>query len=96
MSGGSYNYIYCKLLDECGGRMYDKEMNEMIHDLANVLHDLEWWDDGDSSEEKYRKSVADFKEKWFKGDRNERLKGYIDSEIEGCRKRCYELLGVNE
>ena len=93
MSGGSYNYIYCKLLDECGGRMYDMEMNDMVHDLVGVLRSLEWWQSGDSSEDEYRKAVADFKKKWFQGDRCERLKGYIDTEIENTRNRLLELVG---
>lgn len=42
MSGGSYEYIYYRLEEECKGRMYDAEMNDMIKDLAEVLHDLEW------------------------------------------------------
>ena len=42
MSGGSYNYIYNRLLTECAGSMYDVEMNDMIEDLCEVLHDLEW------------------------------------------------------
>ena len=41
MSGGSYNYIGSTLKMECAGRMYDEEMNDLINDLYEVLHDLE-------------------------------------------------------
>ena len=41
MSGGSYNYIYSTLEEECAGYMHDAEMNDMINDLCEVLHDLE-------------------------------------------------------
>ena len=82
MSGGSYNYIYSRLLEECENRMYDAEMNDLINDLCEVLHDLEWWQSCDSSEEKYRATVEKFKAKWFKKDR----KGYIDKTIETLKK----------
>ena len=96
MSGGSYGYIYSTLLSECYGRMYDAEMNDMINDLAEVLHALEWWRSDDCSEEAYRKELAKFKAKWFKGDRQERLKGYIDEQIGIMRSQLYNLIGEVE
>ena len=93
MSGGSYSYIYSTLLNECDGAMYDAEMNDMIKDLADVLHDLEWWKSGDSSEDKYRATLAKFKTKWFQGDREDRLKGYIDDQIGIVRAQLYALIG---
>lgn len=66
MSGGSFNYFYSKMLDEVGESMHDAEMNAMINDLSKVLHDLEWWQSDDISENDYRKSVRKFKNKWFK------------------------------
>ena len=93
MSGGSYSYIYSTLLGECDGRMYDAEMNDLIRDLAEVLHDLEWWQSCDSSEGRYRKTLAKFKEKWFRADRCERLKGYIDEQIGIVRRQLYAMIG---
>lgn len=93
MSGGSYNYIYSKLKEECEGNMYDVEMDELIHDLADVLHDLEWWQSGDNSEKRYRETLAKFKSKWFKIDRNVRLKRYIDVQIGIVKRQLYELIG---
>lgn len=96
MSGGSYSYIYSTLLSECGGRMYDAEMNDMINDLAEVLHALEWWQSSDCSEKEYRKELAKFKSKWFTGNRKERLKGYIDEQIGIVRGQLYSLIGEPE
>lgn len=93
MSGGSYDYIYSKLSNECEDNMYDAEMNDLIKDLCEVLHDLEWWQSGDTSEERYRNTLTKFKAKWFKGDRQERLKGYIDEQIGIVRSQLYSLIG---
>ena len=73
--------------------MYDDEMDDMIHDLCEVLHDLEWWQSGDYSEECYRKKLAKFKQKWFMGDRKTRLKGYIDNQIGLVKAQLYTLIG---
>lgn len=96
MSGGSYSYIYSTLSMECENRMYDAEMNDLIRDLCDVLHDLEWWQSGDSSEDRYRNTLTKFKAKWFKGDRQERLKGYIDEQIGIVRSQLYSLIGEAE
>lgn len=96
MSGGSYSYIFSRLSDECEGRMYDAEMEDLIKDLCGVLHDLEWWQSGDTSEETYKKSLMKFKKKWFGGDRNKRLKGYIDEQIGTVRSQLYALIGEQE
>lgn len=93
MSGGSYNYIYSRLSEECDNHMYDDEMNEMIRDLCKVLHDLEWWQSGDSGEEKYRETLMNFKAKWFRAERKVRLKGYIDKQIGQLKRSLYQLIG---
>lgn len=96
MSGGSYSYIYSTLSMECENRMYDAEMNDLIKDLCEVLHALEWWQSGDYGEESYREELTKFKAKWFKGDRQERLKGYIDEQIGIVRSQLYSLIGEVE
>ena len=96
MSGGSHNYICYKLEEECAGNMCDPEMDELIRDLCDVLHDLEWWHSGDTSETEYRTSVFNFKRKWFHADRNERLKKYIDEQTSLVRKTLYRVLDVGE
>lgn len=96
MSGGSYSYIFSRLSMECEGRMYDAEMNDLIEDLCEVLHDLEWWQSGDSSESRYRNTLTKFKSKWFKGDRQKRLKGYIDEQIGIVRSQLYSLIGESQ
>ena len=92
MSGGSYNYIYSRLSSVCENRMYDAEMDDLIKDSCEVLHDLEWWQSYDLSEEEYRKTLSAFKKKWFKGDREQRLKGYIDEQLSIVRSQLCSLI----
>ena len=94
MSGGSHNYIYSRLSTECAGEMKDAEMNDLIDDLCKVLHDLEWWQSGDTSEEVYRETLSKFKAKWLGGNREERLKSYIDEQLSVTRCTLYNLIGI--
>jgi len=81
MSGGSYNYLYGQIEDEYVGRMYDPILNEMMKDLVVLLKDLEWWQSGDNAEEYYRKTVKEFKRKYFK-DINKTTKEIILKEVD--------------
>lgn len=97
MSGGSYGYISYTLKEECEGRMYDAELDELIKDLAEVLHDLEWWQSGDTGEEKYRRTVRSFKAKWFVTDsRTRNLERIINDKAENMRAELLEMIGGTE
>lgn len=94
MSGGSHNYIYGQLRDVCEGQMYDAEMDDLIRDLCKVLHDLEWWQSGDTSENTYRITLSAFKKKWLNSsERDKRLKGYIDEQMSLVKRQLYNLIG---
>ena len=93
MSGGSHDYVCFKIENELVGCMKDYELNDLIKDIAKLAHDLEWADSGDISDEDYFETVKEFKEKWFKQDRNDRLKEYVDEKIENLKKEIYRLLG---
>lgn len=96
MSGGSYGYHYCTIDNEYVGAMYDAELDEMMRDLVVVLHDVEWWQSADIGEEDYRRTVKLFKDKWFNGNRSERLKPIIDRKIEQLRAELMYLIGEQE
>lgn len=96
MSGGSNNYICYRIEEDLGGQMEDAELNDLINDIAELAHDLEWYESGDTSEANYRKSVFNFKQKWFKSNREERLRGYIDDAIEKLKTDLYSLIGVTQ
>lgn len=86
MSGGSYSYICNRVEEECVNRMYDSQLNEMMKDLVNVLHDLEWWQSCDTGEETYRRTVTEFKKKWFKQTKID-VQKQIESEFERTKDK---------
>lgn len=81
MSGGSYNYMYSRIEDEYAGKMHDSQLNAMMEDLVDLLHDLEWWQSCDYSEDTYRESVNKFKKKWFRQTKID-VQKQIESEFE--------------
>lgn len=95
MSGGSHNYIYYKIEEELVGQMEDEELDDLMNDIATLAHDLEWYHNSDKSRDDYRETVQKFKSKWFKGNREERLKGYVDKAIDDVRQEMYKLLAVS-
>lgn len=95
MSGGSCNYVYCKIQEELVGRMEDDELDDLMRDIAKLARSLEWYLSSDTDKESYKKNVKSFKEKWFNGDRTERLKGYIDKELSDTKEKLYLLIDEN-
>ena len=81
MSGGSYNYTYQQVHDTYVDAMYDKQLNDMIKDLVEVLHDLEWWQSADIGEEDYRQTVTRFKRKWFQRSKTD-IQKLVEHEFE--------------
>ena len=98
MSGGSMDYLYYKIEEEAVGRMGDAELDELMKDIANLLHDCEWWLSGDTCEDTYRKRIAEFKSKWFgkTAHRSERLARLIDEKLDQVRKECRQMIGFEE
>ena len=92
MSGGSHSYVFYQIEEYLCGQMHDRELNDLMTDVCQLAHDVEWFDSCDYSEETYKECVSKFKQKWFKSSRKERLKGYIDKAIEELRKELYSLI----
>ena len=95
MSGGSMDYIYFQV-EEAASMCEDAELSDLLQDAAHVLHEEEWWKSNDKGIDDYHEALAEFKAKWFGQDRCERLKGYVDREINRCRERCYSIIGAKE
>lgn len=92
MSGGSMDYLCYKIENQLS-YVDDLEIKDLMTDLAELMHDLEWWQSGDYGRDSYEETLSKFKAKWFKGDRQERLKGYIDEQIGIVRSQLYSLIG---
>lgn len=86
MSGGHFDYLYWKVEETYVGQMEDFELDEMMKDLCELLHDLEWWQSGDYSEETYRKTVKNFKEKWFGKTEEKRIARLVDKATKDFEK----------
>lgn len=93
MSGGAMDHLYYRVDEHADMFLPDLEMRDLMLDLSKVLHDLEWWRSGDYSQDVYEESLKEFKDKWFKSDRSERLKSYIDSDLKETREQLYKMIG---
>ena len=93
MSGGSHNYIYCHIEEDLVGQMEDRELDDLMKDIATLAHDLEWYHSADTNRDDYRESVRKFKDKWFKQSREERLKKYIEESIKETKEELLNMIG---
>lgn len=92
MSGGSLDYFYYKLEDHVG-EFRDKELDDLVKDLAELFHDREWYLSGDTSLGNWRESRDAFKAKWFtEHGRQERIEKYLDE----IRAEVRETFGYSE
>lgn len=96
MSGGSHNYVCYTIENNLCGQTEDKEIDDLMEDIAKLAHDLEWYHSADIGREDYMSTVREFKRKWFEMDRTERLKVYVDKSIEELRVELYRLLGKSK
>ncbi len=78
MSGGSLNYFY-SYLESHVGDFGDKELDELVKDLAELFHAREWYLSSDTSRGNWVEARDAFKAKWFTGDcRKERIEAYLE------------------
>lgn len=77
MSGGSLDYFY-STLEEHVGDFGDKELDDLVNDLAALFHEREWYLSGDTNEGNWEEARKAFKEKWFTPlGRSERIEKYL-------------------
>ena len=92
LSGGSLNYFYCQL-QEHEGDFGDKELDELVKDLAELFHEREWFLSGDTGEGSWNEERDAFKAKWFtKEGRADRIDKYLSETVEEIRKS----LGISD
>jgi hypothetical protein len=77
MSGGSLDY-FCYTLEDHSNDFDDKELNDLVSDLAQLFHDREWYLSGDTGWGSWREARDKFKDKWFtEYGRQERIEKYL-------------------
>ena len=91
MSGGSYNYVFSRVR-EGADYTQDKEIKALIVDLADLLHDEEWFESGDYGKQEYVESLKAFKKKWLHQANTDNLKKYIVEELEEMKAKIEEML----
>ena len=86
MSGGSLDYFYYTLQDH-ENDFGDKELNELVHDLAELFHDREWYLSADTGVGDWNEARDAFKAKWFtKHGRQARIEKYLAEFTEEVRQ----------
>lgn len=86
MSGGSLNYFYTSL-EERVGDFQDKELDDLVKDMAKLFHDREWYLSDDTGEGSWNESRDAFKAKWFtEHGRQERIEKYLVAFSDEVRK----------
>lgn len=66
---------YCRVARD-QNPMEDRDISELLFDIACLIHSCEWYKSGDICEDDYREHLAKFKSKWFGRTDADRLKAY--------------------
>lgn len=77
MSGGSLNYFFCQLNEHIGD-FDDKELDNLVSDLADLFKAREWYLSADTGKDDWTEARDAFKNKWFtKHGREQRIEKYL-------------------
>lgn len=93
MSSSTYKYIF-NCFEDASEMVYDIEIKDLIRDLSKLLRSEEWYKSGETTESDYKEDLSSFKTKWFKSDRNERLRIYVDDTLRKVKEDMYGLIGI--
>lgn len=92
MSGGSWEYFYCKMEEVAVRLLYDKNIKrrafgKLMKNCAVAMHDIEWVDSGDCSKGNEMKAI----DKCLKFDARVCMKELIGEEITRLEKLVSEF-----
>ena len=89
MSGGSMDYAYYHVR-EIADIEEDPLIANLLYDLAEYLHDEEWYRSADYGKDQYIEAKRKFKKKWFSEQVD--IKPYVDAEIKKFKHKIYEMI----
>lgn len=99
MSGGHFNYRDSELKNEIFDyedkpktKFEDIEISNLVWDVLELIHDYDWYMSGDTVRSDYLESKQRFKNKWFGGNRDSRLQGYIDERLVELSEELKQML----
>jgi len=103
MSGGHFEYLDSQLKSEIFGwddrprnAFEDREISELVWDVLNLIHDYDWYRSGDTCKETWLKKKAEFKKKWFGGNRGVRVRRIVDTVLAEAKQELYETYGLEQ
>ena len=104
MSGGYFNYINDSAKNEIfnwydypnENVFEDREITELIWDVFELIHDFDWYKSGDTCKETYLQAKADFKKKWFGGNRGVRVRRIVDEALQKTKTELYETFNLGD
>lgn len=101
MSGGHFNYQDDSLKSEMFGwsdkrdsnPMEDVELSQMVYEILDLIHELDWYKSGDSNENDYLEAKCNFKNKWLRNENyNDVIKGLIEEEFENKKQELLKMI----
>ena len=103
MSGGRFEYADSRLKSEIFGWadeprnvFEDREISELVWDVLDLIHEYDWYASGDTGKDTYLKAKAEFKRKWFGGNRGLRVRRIVDEALSQVRSELYETFDLQE
>lgn len=106
MSGGAFNYYDRSLKSDmfpyslCGDTrdlrddpFEDQEISQLMFDLLQLAHDLDWYKSGDTCHETYLKEKQAFRNKWFGKGRRKTLEALINQIFDNAKAECMTMIG---
>lgn len=98
MSGGHFEYLCYRIENAYSAEMEDVELEDLLQDFCELLHDLEWWKSGDYGEDTYRETVKKFKNKWLKQYNKEKCYDYCPHKAltEAIKQNLQTIKGLEE
>ena len=73
--------------------MSDRSLRLCCWEISRFLHDLEWWQSDDIDEEDYRKTLSEFKSKWFGKARGDNLQKIVTKECDKLKNELLKMIG---